>query len=192
MGVCGCGKSTVAETLCATYRRHADRSRRLPSAGERREDERRHAVEPTKTAPAGWPRWPTGSPRVRPGVRRWFVTCSALKLAYRDRLRQGDPDLFFVFLDGSRELLQARMDARKGHFMPPGLLGSQLRHAGASESRQREVPTRQHQPYARADLRDRGGGDASLRLKSRRPACAGLRRRSREDLFLPDDLGRAR
>ena len=25
------------------------------------------------------------------------VTCSALKLAYRDRLRQGDPDLFFVF-----------------------------------------------------------------------------------------------
>ena len=54
------------------------------------------------------------------------LTCSALKLAYRDRLRQGDPDLFFVFLDGSRELLQARMDARKGHFMPPGLLGSQL------------------------------------------------------------------
>jgi carbohydrate kinase (thermoresistant glucokinase family) len=54
------------------------------------------------------------------------LTCSALKLAYRDRLRAGDPDLFFVFLDGSRELLQARMDARKGHFMPPGLLGSQL------------------------------------------------------------------
>jgi gluconokinase len=54
------------------------------------------------------------------------VTCSALKKAYRDRLRQGDPDLFFVFLDGSQELLQARLDARKGHFMPPGLLGSQL------------------------------------------------------------------
>jgi carbohydrate kinase (thermoresistant glucokinase family) len=54
------------------------------------------------------------------------LTCSALKLAYRDRLRQGDPDLFFIFLDGSQELLQARMDARKGHFMPPGLLGSQL------------------------------------------------------------------
>ncbi len=54
------------------------------------------------------------------------VTCSALKLAYRDRLRQGDPDLFFIFLDGSKELLQARLDARKGHFMPPGLLGSQL------------------------------------------------------------------
>jgi carbohydrate kinase (thermoresistant glucokinase family) len=54
------------------------------------------------------------------------VTCSALKKAYRDRLREGDPDLFFIFLDGSPELLQARLDARKGHFMPPGLLGSQL------------------------------------------------------------------
>ncbi|MEI6794695.1 MAG: gluconokinase, partial [Verrucomicrobiota bacterium] len=54
------------------------------------------------------------------------VTCSALKKAYRDRLREGDPELFFIFLDGSQELLQARLDARKGHFMPPGLLGSQL------------------------------------------------------------------
>jgi carbohydrate kinase (thermoresistant glucokinase family) len=76
---------------------------------------------------AGWlaamaARLAEGKARGEPMV----VTCSALKLAYRDRLRRGDPDLFFVFLDGSRELLQARMDARKGHFMPPGLLGSQL------------------------------------------------------------------
>jgi hypothetical protein len=36
------------------------------------------------------------------------VTCSALKKAYRDRLRAGDPELLFVFLDGGQELLQAR------------------------------------------------------------------------------------
>jgi len=76
---------------------------------------------------AGWlsamaDRLAAGKARREPMV----VTCSALKKAYRDRLRQGDPDLFFIFLDGSQELLQARLDARKGHFMPPGLLGSQL------------------------------------------------------------------
>jgi hypothetical protein len=50
----------------------------------------------------------------------------ALAEYHLDRLREGDSELLFVFLDGSQELLQARLDARKGHFMPPGLLGSQL------------------------------------------------------------------
>ncbi|MET0749060.1 MAG: gluconokinase [Rhizobium sp.] len=55
------------------------------------------------------------------------VSCSALKRVYRDRLRQeaGGP-LFFVYLEGSRELLTERMGARIGHFMPASLLESQL------------------------------------------------------------------
>ncbi|MGV0910927.1 gluconokinase [Martelella sp. FOR1707] len=55
------------------------------------------------------------------------VTCSALKKAYRDRLREaaGGP-LAFVFLDGSEALLSARMGHRTGHFMPVSLLQSQL------------------------------------------------------------------
>jgi gluconokinase len=32
----------------------------------------------------------------------------------------------FVVLDGSRELLERRIAARQGHFMPPSLLDSQL------------------------------------------------------------------
>ena len=35
--------------------------------------------------------------------------------------------LDFVFLQGSFEVLSARMAARKGHFMPPSLLESQLK-----------------------------------------------------------------
>ena len=54
------------------------------------------------------------------------VACSALKRAYRDRLRAAAPALELVFLDGSRELLASRLVARPGHFMPASLLDSQL------------------------------------------------------------------
>ncbi len=55
------------------------------------------------------------------------LSCSALKRRYRDLLRQGDPALVFVHLDGARDLIAARMQARSNHFMPPALLDSQLR-----------------------------------------------------------------
>lgn len=54
------------------------------------------------------------------------VSCSALRRAYRDRLRDADPDVRFVLVDPGREELQRRLAARKGHFMPPALLDSQL------------------------------------------------------------------
>jgi gluconokinase len=58
--------------------------------------------------------------RGEPGV----VTCSALKRAYRDVLRR--PEVQLVHLQGSRELIAARMAARQAHFFKPGLLDSQL------------------------------------------------------------------
>jgi len=54
------------------------------------------------------------------------MTCSALKRAYRDVLRAGAPELRFVFLRGSPTLLAQRIANRRGHFMPPSLLDSQL------------------------------------------------------------------
>lgn len=54
------------------------------------------------------------------------LTCSALKRRYRDLLREGDPDLLFVYLHGERALLASRMQMRRGHFMPVGMLDSQL------------------------------------------------------------------
>jgi gluconokinase len=54
------------------------------------------------------------------------VTSSALKRAYREILIGGRPDVFLVYLKGSRELIGQRMATRKGHFMPPTLLDSQF------------------------------------------------------------------
>jgi gluconokinase len=54
------------------------------------------------------------------------VTCSALKRAYRDVLRDAGPRIRFVHLDGDRDTLARRLGGRSGHFMPPALLGSQL------------------------------------------------------------------
>ncbi len=54
------------------------------------------------------------------------ITCSALKRAYRDPLAGGQPDVCFVYLHGDTGLLAQRMAERRGHFMPPALLSSQL------------------------------------------------------------------
>lgn len=55
------------------------------------------------------------------------ATCSALKRIYRDRLRKAvGGDLYFVYLNGSPDLLASRMRERRGHFMPASLLESQL------------------------------------------------------------------
>ena len=54
------------------------------------------------------------------------VACSALKRRYRDRLRNGAPDIQFIYLAGPSALLAQRLSLRAHEFMPPGLLESQL------------------------------------------------------------------
>jgi gluconokinase len=54
------------------------------------------------------------------------VSCSALKRAYRDVLREHVPDVFFVHLDGDRETVRRRVAGRPGHFMPESLVASQF------------------------------------------------------------------
>jgi gluconokinase len=54
------------------------------------------------------------------------VACSALKRAYRDRIRAAAPGVVFVHLSGDPETLARRASERTGHFMPPSLLRSQL------------------------------------------------------------------
>ncbi|WP_125609640.1 gluconokinase, GntK/IdnK-type [Specibacter cremeus] len=65
------------------------------------------------------------------------VACSALKRGYRDAIRAQAPGTVFVHLDGSRDVLGARLEGRSGHFMPTALLDSQLatlEPLGADES----------------------------------------------------------
>jgi gluconokinase len=56
--------------------------------------------------------------------RRAVLACSALKRAYRDRLRR--PGVRFVYLKVPEQELQRRTKRRTGHFMPASLLESQL------------------------------------------------------------------
>lgn len=54
------------------------------------------------------------------------VSCSALKRSYRDMLRGGDDSIRFICLQGDETLLRARLESRRGHFMPASMLASQL------------------------------------------------------------------
>ena len=55
-----------------------------------------------------------------------LLACSALKQAYRDRLTKGTAELRWIYLKGQFDLIQARLEARKGHYMKAGLLESQF------------------------------------------------------------------
>lgn len=126
MGVSGSGKSTVADRL----------AKRL---GWRYEDgDRFHPTSNVAKMSAGQPltdedRWPwlqaiaDEIDRVCKVPEPAVIACSALKRTYRDILVHGRDDVRIVFLNGTQELIAARLAARKGHFMPPGLLASQFR-----------------------------------------------------------------
>lgn len=55
-----------------------------------------------------------------------LVTCSALKRAYRDVLRQASSGVVFLHLTADKDIIAERMSRRTGHFMPLSLLESQF------------------------------------------------------------------
>lgn len=54
------------------------------------------------------------------------LTCSALKRAYRDRLRRAVPGLGIVYLELTPAVAAERVAQRPGHFMPATLIDSQF------------------------------------------------------------------
>jgi gluconokinase len=125
MGVTGCGKTTVgrllAERLGAVFAEgdayHPPANVAKMSRGEPLTDE---------------DRWPWLDALAR-DIGRWLdagtsavVGCSALKRAYRERLRAGRGGVRLVHLTGDPERIRERMAARRGHYMPLSLLPSQL------------------------------------------------------------------
>lgn len=136
MGVAGTGKTTVgplvAEALGVPYAEgddfHPAANIAKMSAGTPLDDDDR---APWLDAIGDWAHGRAGASGG--GV----VSCSALKRAYRDRLRAAAPGLVFLHLTGDRELIAGRMAARKGHFMTTRLLDSQfatLEPLGADEA----------------------------------------------------------
>ncbi|WP_043834935.1 gluconokinase [Amycolatopsis nivea] len=122
MGVSGSGKTTVgtalAKELGTEYAEadtfHPRANIEKMTAGHPLNDEDR---APWLAAIAEW----IGKHHENGAV----VSSSALKRRYRDVLRGGG-DVWFLHLQGSRELLAERMKTRSGHFMPVSLLDSQL------------------------------------------------------------------
>lgn len=55
-----------------------------------------------------------------------IIVCSALKKKYRDKIREGNSNVHFVFLDGDKPLITERMRSRKGHFMREEMINSQF------------------------------------------------------------------
>nr|WSZ95229.1 gluconokinase [Streptomyces sp. NBC_00857] len=134
MGVAGTGKTTVGPLLAAALG--------VPYA----EGDDFHPPENIAKMSAGTPledadRWPWLD-----AIGLWahgraglggVVSSSALKRAYRDRLRAAAPDALFLHLSGDRPLIERRMSERQGHFMPTALLDSQfaaLEELGADEA----------------------------------------------------------
>ena len=123
MGVSGAGKSTVAEALAAQL------------GWDLADGDDFHPPSNLAKMAGGIPltdsdRWPWLAniaqwidTEIAAG-RRGVVACSALKRAYRDRLRR--PEVLFAYLDVPRPELERRLTQRTGHFMPPSLLDSQL------------------------------------------------------------------
>ena len=123
MGVSGCGKTSAGEALALHFG--------VPYI----EGDAMHPAENVEKMRGGTPlndddRWPWldkigAALKAHPGGA--VATCSSLKKVYRKRLREtAGEGLRFVFLKCSKEVLENRMRARKGHFMPPSLLASQL------------------------------------------------------------------
>jgi|ERR1700683_4734087 len=53
------------------------------------------------------------------------LACSALKTSYRAKLKAG-PEVRFIFLKGSAELIAQRLGSRHGHFAGTSILASQM------------------------------------------------------------------
>lgn len=123
MGVSGTGKTTVGQELAARLGRaylegddaHPPANVALMAAG----------IPLTDADRAPWLRELMRRMEAV-GERGSVVTCSALRRSYRELLATVDGGCFFVHLDVPRQEIERRMTARTGHFMPVGLLDSQL------------------------------------------------------------------
>ena len=132
MGVSGCGKSTIAAALGAALRLKIQDGDDLHSAQSISKMHSGVALDDADRWPwldriANYLAAPDISDTQAGHGQGKVVACSALKLAYRDRIRRKVPDVRFIFLDGDSELIRSRMALRQGHFMQPDLLDSQLR-----------------------------------------------------------------
>ncbi|KAF1726120.1 gluconokinase [Pseudoxanthomonas japonensis] len=125
MGVSGSGKTTLARALAdawpATFLDaddvHSLAAKTRMAGGQPLTDRmrapwvRRIALDLQRRVAAG---------------ERVVLAFSGLRQRHRDRLRATGLPMKFLFLHGDAALIAARMQARRGHYMPASLLDSQF------------------------------------------------------------------
>ena len=122
MGVAGCGKSSLGAALAQ------DLVLRLLEGDDYHSPESRakmsQGIALTDADRAGWLNRLGDELRAAP--QGLVLTCSALKLSYRERLRAASPGLRFVFLDITRAEAERRVATRSEHFFSSTLVDSQF------------------------------------------------------------------
>jgi gluconokinase len=123
MGVAGCGKSSLGAVVAQACGLPLIEGDDHHSDGNRQKMQQGIAL--TDADRDGW--LTTLSELLRSSPNGVVVTCSALKRAYRERLRKASPGLRFVFLDITQAQAQARVSARAPqHFFSTSLVDNQF------------------------------------------------------------------
>ncbi|MHA2706435.1 gluconokinase [Vibrio owensii] len=125
MGVCASGKTTIGEHLAKKLgRKFIDGDDLHPRANIQKmasgqplnDDDRKPWLERIRDAAYS----------LESKNEHGIIVCSALKKIYRDQIREGNENVTFLFLDGSKDLILERMRARQGHFMKENMVNSQF------------------------------------------------------------------
>jgi gluconokinase len=120
MGVSGCGKSSLGAALAAALALPFTDADDLHPAANRAKMAAGQPLTDADRAP--WLQAVGAVLAPNAGV----VACSALRRAYRDRLRETAGPVQFLHLTAPRGVIALRLAARRGHFMPVALLESQF------------------------------------------------------------------
>lgn len=144
MGVAGCGKTSVGQALAPLLQsRYRDGDELHPTA---------NIAKMSRGAPLTdadrWP-WLTLVGQALARDAPLIVGCSALKRRYRDHIRvEAAAPVLFIHLAGSRAVIEARLQARTGHFMPPALLASQFAALEPPDPDEAAITVDIDQPFA--------------------------------------------
>ncbi|HHB1592764.1 TPA: gluconokinase [Vibrio campbellii] len=138
MGVCASGKTTIGEHLAKKLgRKFIDGDDLHPRANIQKmasgqplnDDDRKPWLERIRDAAYS----------LESKNEHGIIVCSALKKIYRDQIREGNENVTFLFLDGSKELILERMRARQGHFMKENMVNSQFETLERPEDEPRTI-----------------------------------------------------
>lgn len=125
MGVCGAGKTSVAQAIAERYSATFIDGDDLHPRANIIKMAAGHPLNDDDRAP-----WLERIGDVFFSLQRrhlsGVVVCSALKKMYRDQIRKDNDGLVFIHLRGSMETIIERMAARQGHYMKKEMVQSQF------------------------------------------------------------------